>query len=220
MQTSIRRKMRDEKDEIVTSSKGIANTFATFYSNLHAKEKQHDDKDILRSGCTKKSQRAGRKQGSTNEGKLRRNRWIRAEDIKEWDDETQDMVKAIFSEIIRQENIASEARAKVVTKSDSQKRRCGVSTLLYNRLCSKLDPHQPPDQRGFRCNCQAVDHLATYRLLEQKSKEWCVIARAKEQRMGGTIHHEATWKSLSKFNVSKAYVCLLKNNTQTSMLPS
>ena len=48
------------------------------------------------------------------------------------------------------------------------------STLLYNRLHSKLDRRQPPDQEGFRRSFQTLDHLATYRLLGQKSREWGV----------------------------------------------
>ena len=39
-------KIRDEKDEIVTSRKGIANTFAKFYDKLHAKGKHDEDEGI------------------------------------------------------------------------------------------------------------------------------------------------------------------------------
>ena len=35
-----------------------------------------------------------------------------------------------------------------------------------------LDQHQAEDQAGFRKNYQTTDHLATYRMLEQKCQEW------------------------------------------------
>ena len=39
-------KLRDEKDEVITFRKGIANTFAKFYSKLYAKEKQDEEESI------------------------------------------------------------------------------------------------------------------------------------------------------------------------------
>ena len=38
--------MRNEEDEIEASRKGIANTFAKFYSSLYAKEKHDQDEEI------------------------------------------------------------------------------------------------------------------------------------------------------------------------------
>ena len=38
------------------------------------------------------------------------------------------------------------------------------STLLYNKLYSKLDRGQPADQRKFRRSLQTLDHLATYKI--------------------------------------------------------
>ena len=37
--------MRTEKDEFEASRRGIANTFAKFYSDLYSKEKPADDKE-------------------------------------------------------------------------------------------------------------------------------------------------------------------------------
>ena len=42
------------------------------------------------------------------------------------------------------------------------------STILYGRLYPMLDQYQAEDQAGFRKTYQTMDHLATYRLLEQK----------------------------------------------------
>ena len=40
------------------------------------------------------------------------------------------------------------------------------STLLFNKLYSRLDHGHPDDQGGFRRSFQTLDHLATYKLLE------------------------------------------------------
>ena len=48
------------------------------------------------------------------------------------------------------------------------------STLLYNRLYSRLDFGQPADQGGFQRSYQTLDHLATCKLLEQRCREWRV----------------------------------------------
>ena len=47
-----------------------------------------------------------------------------------------------------------------------------LSTILYNRLYFRLDQVQAEDQEGFWRSYQAMDHLATYRMIEQKCHEW------------------------------------------------
>ena len=37
-----------------------------------------------------------------------------------------------------------------------------------------FDQAQSEDQGGLRRSYQTLDHLATYRLLEQKCREWCI----------------------------------------------
>ena len=46
-------KIRDERDEIVTSRKGIANTFAKFHINLYAEGKHDEDEGIHDEETTK-----------------------------------------------------------------------------------------------------------------------------------------------------------------------
>ena len=48
------------------------------------------------------------------------------------------------------------------------------STLLYSRLHPRLDRVQPDDQGGFRRSYQTLDHLAGFKLAEQKCQEWGV----------------------------------------------
>ena len=46
------------------------------------------------------------------------------------------------------------------------------STIIHNRLYNRLDQAKSEDQAGFRRSYQTLDHLATYRLLEQKCRDW------------------------------------------------
>ena len=94
------------------------------------------------------------------------------------------------------------------------------STLLQNRLYSKLDRDQPPDQGGFRCGFQSTDHLMTYRLLNERSQVWGLsmwIATIDFAKAFDTIHHEAMWRYLSNFKISEAFVSVLKNSTLTNV---
>ena len=49
-----------------------------------------------------------------------------------------------------------------------------VTTVLYSRLYPRLDQIQSEDQAGFRRTYQAMDHLTTYRMIEQRCQEWGV----------------------------------------------
>ena len=80
-------------------------------------------------------------------------------------------------------------------------------TLLYKRLYSKLDRRQPPGQGEFRRSHQTLDHLATYRLLGQRCREWRVkmwIATVDFAKAFDTM------KAFARFEVETPYVSLLK----------
>ena len=98
------------------------------------------------------------------------------------------MVRQIFNEIIKQNEFAPEAWKKVKIKVLHKKGDvedvgnyrpiCSLpalyklfSTFLYRRLYSRLDQEQAEDQAGFRSSYQTTDHLATYRVIEQKCHE-------------------------------------------------
>ena len=53
------------------------------------------------------------------------NKGIRAEDIKACDDETREMVRQLFNEIIKRKEFTSEDWKKVTIKSDTEGRRRG-----------------------------------------------------------------------------------------------
>ena len=122
-------------------------------------------------------------------GKSADSNGIRAKDIKACDDETKEMVRQIFNEIVKQNEFTPEAWREVRLKVIHEKRDvedvrnyrpiCSLQALyklfmttLYSRLYPRLDPMQAEDQEGFRSSYQTTDHLATYRMMNQKCHEW------------------------------------------------
>ena len=133
---------------------------------------------------------------------------IRAEDIKACDEETKEMVRQIFNEIIKQNEFTPEAWKKVKIKVLHKKGDvenvgnyrpiCSLpalyilfSTILYGRLYPRLDQEQAEDQAGFRSSYQTTDHLATYRMIEQKCHEWWQQNADSNDRLheGFRLHH-------------------------------
>ena len=99
------------------------------------------------------------------------------------------MVRQIFNEIIKRKEFTPEDWKKVTIEVIHKKRDvenvsnyrpiCSLpalyklfSTILYGRLYPVLDQKQAEDQAGFRKSFQTTDHLATYRLIEEKCHEW------------------------------------------------
>ena len=185
-------KIKNEKGECITSRKGIADTFGEFYKRLYedsekdnSEHEMRDDKRIpeitseeLQSAISKL------KTGKSPDGN-----GIRAEDIKDCNDETREMMRQIFNEIIKRNNFTPDEWKKVKIKviykkgdvEDVSNYRpiCLLpamyklfSTILYGRLYPMLDQNQAEDQAGFRKTYQTTDHLATYRMMEQKCQEW------------------------------------------------
>ena len=181
-------KIKNKKGECITSRKGIADTFGEFYKRLYedsgkdkSEHKIRDDKRIpeitseeLQSAISKL------KAGKSPDGN-----GIRAEDIKDCNDETREMMRQIFNEIIKRNNFTPEECKKVKIKVIYKKGEvedvsnyrpiCSLpamyklfSTILYGRLYPMLDQYQAEDQAGFRKTYQTADHLATYRMMEQK----------------------------------------------------
>ena len=128
---------------------------------------------------------------STNskKGKSPDSNGIRAEDIKACDDETREMVRQIFNKILKRNEFPpgdwKKVTIKVIHKKgdvenvSNHRPICSLpalyklfSTILYGRLYPTLDEKQAEDQAGFRKSCQTTDHLATYRMIEQKCHEW------------------------------------------------
>ena len=113
-------------------------------------------------------------------GKSPDGKGIRAEDIKDCDDETGELMRQIFNEITKRNNFTPDGwkkvKIKVIHKRETWKTVsnyrpiCSLpamyklfSTILYGRLYSMLDQNQAEDQAGFRKTYQTTDHLA-YRM--------------------------------------------------------
>ena len=92
---------------------------------------------------------------------------IRAEDIKACGDETREMVRQLFNEIIKRNNFTldewKKVRIKVIHKKvdvedvSNYRPICSLlalyklfSTILYGRIYPMLDQKQAEDQAGFR----------------------------------------------------------------------
>ena len=87
------------------------------------------------------------------------------------------------------------------------------STLTYNRLYDRLDRAQPEDQGGLRRSYQTLDHLTTYRLLEQKCHDWGIkmwVATVDFMKAFDSLSHHSLWKSLEKCGIESHYIRLLR----------
>ena len=108
------------------------------------------------------------------------------------------------------------------------KKKCGKSRKLpptctlpaltncsqhsYNRLYDRLDRPQPEDQGGFR-SYQALDHLATYRLIEQKCQEWCIkiwVATMDFMKACDSTSHKSPRKAPAKSGIERQSISLLR----------
>ena len=113
-------KIKNERGNIIRSRKGIANIFGELYKKLYDDNEQDEygnesitgvhisdteDMTIIPQITTEELQDAIRK--LKKKGKSADSDGIRAEDIKASDDETREMVRQIFNEIIKAERIHS-----------------------------------------------------------------------------------------------------------------
>ena len=104
-----------------------------------------------------------------NKGKSPDSNGIRAEDIKACDDETREMMRQIFHEIIKRNNFTPDewkiVKIKVIHKKgdvedvSNYRPICSLpamyklfSTILYGRLYPMLDQKQAEHQAGFQKN--------------------------------------------------------------------
>ena len=214
-------KIKNDEGECITSRKGIADAFGEFYKRLH-KDKEKDDSEHETSDdrripeiTTEELQSAISK---LKKGKSTDSNGIRAEDIKACDDETREMMRQLFNEIIK--------RIKVIHKKgdvenvSNYRPICSFpamhklfSTILYGRLYPMLDQKQAEDQAGFRKTYQTTDHLATYRLIEQKCQEWGIkmwTATVDFTNAFDSISRKSIWEALKSCNLDHEYVSLLR----------
>ena len=184
-------KVKNDKGECITSRKGIADVFGEFYKRLYEDnekdDSEHEVNDDRRTPEITKEE-LQRAISKLKNGKSPDSNGIRAEDIKACDEETREMVRQLFNEIIKRKEFTPEDWKKVTIKVIHKKGDvenvsnyrpiCSLSalyklfsTILYGRLYPVRDQKQAEDQAGFRKSYQTTDHFATCRLIEQKCHE-------------------------------------------------
>ena len=87
------------------------------------------------------------------------------------------------------------------------------SAILYGRLFAVLGQKQAEDQAGFRKSYQTTDHLATYRIIEQKCHEWGIkmwTATVEFTKAFDSITHKSIWDALKYCNIEHGYISLLR----------
>ena len=171
----------------------------------------------------------------SKKGKSADSNGIRVEDIKVCDEETKEMVRRVFNEAVKQKNY-TRGMAKSENKCDTPKKGdvedvgnnrpiCSLlalyklmTTVLYSRLYPRLDQIQAEDQAGFRSSYQTTDHLATYRMIDQRCDEWGVkmwVATIDFMKAFHSITHKSIWDALKSIGIEHVYLHLLKNCTKT-----
>ena len=134
-------KKKNEKGETITSRKGIANVFGEFHKTLNDDNEQEESEQEIAENENESSTDVHNNNANemtripeiTSEelrtainklkkGKFPDSNGIRAEDIKACDDETREMVRQIFNEIINQNDFTRGAWKKVKIKVKNKKK--------------------------------------------------------------------------------------------------
>ena len=157
---------------------------------------------------------------------------IRAEDIKACDDETREMVRQIFIEIIKRNKFTPEAWKKVKIKVIQKKgdvenvgnyarsAHCLRCTNCSRQYCTADYIHDSTkNKRKIRqdsgSSYQTTDHLATYRMIEQKCFEWGITRwTADFTKAFDSITHKSIWKALESCGIDQDYISLLEEDLQ------
>ena len=138
---------------------------------------------------------------------------IRAEDIKACDDETREMMRQLFNEILKRNNFTPHEWKKVKIKVTHKKGDvenvsnyrpiCSLpamyklfSTILYGRLYPMLDQKQAEDQAVFRKTCQTTDHFCNLQI------DWTEMPGVVNQHVDSDCRlHEEFRLHLSQLNL-------------------
>ena len=92
--------------------------------------------------------------------------------------------------------------------------RCANCSRQYctGRLYPRLDQNQAEDGRDSEAHHQTTDHLATYRLTEQKCHEWRIkmwTATVDSTKAFDSISHKSIWNALKSCGIEHDYICFL-----------
>ena len=125
------------------------------------------------------------------------------------------MLRQIFNEIVKQNEFTPEAWRKLTIKVTKKREVedvgnhrpiCSLpalyklfTTILYSRLYPRLDQIQAEDQAGFRSSYQTTDHLATYKMIDQKCQGNQNVGREVQEKWDSESIRERR-----KFSATKA----------------
>ena len=166
----------------------------------------------------------------SKKGKSADSSGIRAEDIKACDEETKEMVRQIFNELVTQNEFTPGASRKVRKKVIYRNRRrgrcwklqpdlfsaCVVQAVYDNtaqQIFPRLDQIQAEDQAEFRSSYQTTDHPATYRMIDQRCHEWGITMSAATidfMKAFESITHKSILDALKSCGIEIDYIHLLK----------
>ena len=106
-------------------------------------------------------------------------------------------------------------KMQVTTARDAHCQRCTNCSRQYctEEKNPRLDQEPAEDQAGFRSSYQTTDHLATYRMIEQKCHEWSIklwIATIDFTKAFDSITHKSIWKAVKSCGINHEYISFLK----------
>ena len=149
-------KITNEKGEIITSRKGVANVFGEFPKKIYDDNEQEETEQEIGDNenessidvCDNNTNEMMRIPEVTTEelrtamnklkkGKSPDSNGIRAEDIKACDDETREMVRQIFNEIKQQNEFTPEAWKKVKIKVTQKEMWKMLETTARSAHCQR-----------------------------------------------------------------------------------
>ena len=94
---------------------------------------------------------------------------------------------------------------------------CLRCTNCLRQYCTadfpRRDQIQAEDQAGFRRTYQAMDHLTTYRMIDQGCHEWGInmwAATIDFMKVFDSITHKSIWDALKSCGIEHEYIHLLR----------
>ena len=226
-------KIKNDKGECITSRKGIVDVFGEFYKRLDENNERDDfehemsydrripeitTEELQNEICKLKKSKSTDSNG------------IRVEDIKAYDDETREMMRQIFNEIIKRNNFTSDewkkVKIKVILKKvdvenmSNYRPICSLpalyklfSTILYGKIIPNTWPKKSRRSDWIQKKLPDNGPLANVQI------DWTEMSWVENQNGTATvdftktfdsISHKSIWDAFKSCNVDHEYVSLLR----------
>lgn len=227
-------KLRDSNGILQTDRPKILEVAASFYEDLYSSRMTNEDiekltpilndfqdveeisKDELE--CAMLMLKNGKNRGDDG---------IPSELFKVCDDETIELIRKLFNEIIKEANIPKQwleskiilihkkgDRAKIknyrpITKTSHFYKL--FAKVILNRITKNLDDHQPPTQAGFRSGYSTTDHIFVVEQMIEKCNEFnqpLYLAFVDYNKAFDSIEQPYLWTA--EHDIKDKYIRLLK----------